>query len=57
MDALNQHECMPAMLRLLDHMDVKKINPQLPEVSNSGGKKFGEEERAKGVGLGEDRVD
>ncbi|XP_065180580.1 DNA-dependent protein kinase catalytic subunit-like [Sycon ciliatum] len=31
MDELNRHECMNSLLSLLDHMHVKKINPELPE--------------------------
>lgn len=31
-DELNQHECMLPLMKLLDHMEHNKINPQVPKV-------------------------
>ena len=33
-DELNQHECMLPLMRLLDHMEHNKINPQVPKVDD-----------------------
>ena len=32
-DELNQHECMLPLMKLLDHMEHNKINPQVPKVN------------------------
>ncbi len=35
-DELNTHECMLPLMKLLDHMDHNKINPEVPKVPPSG---------------------
>ena len=38
-DELNQHECMLTLMKLLDHMELNKINPQVPKVSDANAKR------------------
>jgi NUC194 domain len=32
LDELNRHECMPSLIRLLQHMEQNKITPTVQEV-------------------------
>lgn len=32
-DELNTHECMVPLMKLLDHMEHNKINPEVPKVA------------------------
>ena len=58
-DELNQHECTLTLMKLLDHMELNKINPQVPKVTMQMPSKNGRSfvpRRAEGGGLYEARM-